>query len=73
VDWDFEDFSSSTAAAKLRNFRSPNLGVIDECATIVDCDGHIIAWILPKILSRAQLVSSFFRYFRKGSELLSRM
>lgn len=61
VNWDFAKFSSSTKAEKEKNFKSPMLGIIDVCATLVDSEGRIFAWILPDIVSESHMVSLSYR------------
>ncbi|KAJ7769291.1 hypothetical protein B0H16DRAFT_1452496 [Mycena metata] len=51
MDWDMEEFSSVPKVTRERKFACPKLGNISGPATLVDSQGRIFAWILPRILS----------------------
>ncbi|KAJ6550558.1 hypothetical protein B0H10DRAFT_1968816 [Mycena sp. CBHHK59/15] len=70
VNWDFAKFSSSTKAQKERNFKSPMLGMIEACTTLVDSEGWILAWILPHIVSESHMVQMRIHETTKNLEKL---
>jgi hypothetical protein len=51
------DGDTSTEDANLaKYFKNPQLGDLDEPATILDRHGHIMVWYLPQIFSMYRVV-----------------
>lgn len=50
VEWNVKEYAAASPASRIRKFPHPALGRYSKPATLVDMEGTIIMWYLPRLL-----------------------